>query len=74
VQPGEEPRRVVILCATLSGCVLMLGQLDAVAPFITMWFLTCYAIINGTDIVFFFKAWADPIPDYTRDLPTVYVT
>jgi len=45
--PGEEPRRVVILCAILSGCVLMLGQLDAVAPFITMWFLTCYAIING---------------------------
>ena len=24
----------------------MLGSLDAVAPFITLWFLTCYAIIN----------------------------
>ena len=38
---------MVILTASLSLCVLMLGQLDAVAPFITMWFLTCYAIING---------------------------
>jgi len=46
-KPGQEPRRVVILTATLSLCVLMLGKLDAVAPFITMWFLTCYAIING---------------------------
>ena len=44
---GEEPRRAVILCAFLSCCAVMLGSLNAVAPFITMWFLTCYGIING---------------------------
>ena len=31
----------------LRCCAIMLGSLDAVAPFITMWFLTCYGIING---------------------------
>mmetsp|Transcript_19745 Transcript_19745/g.27363 ORF Transcript_19745/g.27363 Transcript_19745/m.27363 type:complete len:964 (+) Transcript_19745:202-3093(+) len=45
--PGQEPRKIVILCCFISMCVLMLGELDAVAPFITMWFLTCYSIING---------------------------
>jgi len=37
----------VLLCAVLSLSVLMMGELNAVAPFITMWFLTCYSIING---------------------------
>ena len=32
---GEEPRRAVILCAFLSCCAVMLGSLNAVAPFIT---------------------------------------
>ena len=42
--PGSEPRKALCLCATLScGCV-MLGDLNAVAPFITMWFLTCYTV------------------------------
>ena len=27
-------------------CLVMVGDLNAVAPFITLWFLTCYAIIN----------------------------
>jgi hypothetical protein len=43
----QEPRRIVLLCAVLSLSVLMMGELNAVAPFITMWFLTCYSIING---------------------------
>ena len=43
----QEPRRIVLLCYVLSMSVLMLGELNAVAPFITMWFLTCYSIING---------------------------
>ena len=51
---GEEPRRIVLLCYVLSMSVLMLGELNAVAPFITMWFLTCYSIING--------AWGPPAP------------
>ncbi|KAH8056724.1 potassium:chloride symporter [Aureococcus anophagefferens] len=41
-----EPRLALALCACLSCCCVMLGSLDAVAPFITLWFLTCYAIIN----------------------------
>jgi potassium/chloride transporter 4/5/6 len=45
--PGSEPRAAVAFCAFLSCCAVMLGSLDAVAPFITMWFLTCYGIING---------------------------
>lgn len=45
--PGQEPRRAVILCASVSLCCIMIGQLDGVAPFITMWFLTCYCTING---------------------------
>mmetsp|Transcript_21522 Transcript_21522/g.25435 ORF Transcript_21522/g.25435 Transcript_21522/m.25435 type:complete len:889 (+) Transcript_21522:16-2682(+) len=44
---GKEPRMAVAFCAFLSCCAVMLGSLDAVAPFITMWFLTCYGIING---------------------------
>ncbi|KAJ8613651.1 hypothetical protein CTAYLR_003136 [Chrysophaeum taylorii] len=43
-----EPRLALLVCVVLSGCCVMLGKLDAVAPFITLWFLTCYAIINGT--------------------------
>ena len=39
---GEEPRLAVAFCATLSLGAVMLGDLNAVAPFITMWFLTCY--------------------------------
>ena len=45
--PGQEPRRAVVLCAFLSTCCVMIGALDKVAPFITMWFLTSYGIING---------------------------
>jgi hypothetical protein len=45
--PGGEPRKAVAFCAFLSCCAVMLGSLNAVAPFITMWFLTCYGIING---------------------------
>jgi potassium/chloride transporter 4/5/6 len=45
--PGAEPRRAVVLCAFLSTCAVMIGELDYVAPFITMWFLTSYGIING---------------------------
>jgi len=44
----ENPRRALILCAFLSCCAVALKDLDTVAPFITLWFLTCYTIINGT--------------------------
>ena len=43
---GAEPRRAILFCAALSMCCVMAGDLNAVAPFITLWFLTCYAIIN----------------------------
>ena len=43
---GAEPRKAILFCASLSMCLVMVGDLNAVAPFITLWFLTCYAIIN----------------------------
>lgn len=45
---GEEPRAAVAFIAFLSCCCVMMGSLNAVAPFITMWFLTCYGIINAS--------------------------
>ena len=44
---GEEPRRAVIICAILGTSAVMMKKLEVVAPFITMWFLTSYGIING---------------------------
>ena len=38
--PGDEPRAAVLFCAFLSCCCVMAGNLNAIAPFITLWFLT----------------------------------
>ncbi|KAJ1445563.1 amino acid permease-domain-containing protein [Pelagophyceae sp. CCMP2097] len=43
---GEEPRAALILCVVLSAGIVLIGDLNLVAPFITLWFLTCYTIIN----------------------------
>ena len=43
---GGAPRKAILFCASLSMCLVMVGDLNAVAPFITLWYLTCYAIIN----------------------------
>jgi len=46
-KPGCEPKEATLFCAGVAFCAVMIGKLDMVAPFITMWFLTCYGIING---------------------------
>ena len=40
--PGEnqEPRKGLALIYVGSSCIIMIGALNAVAPFITTWFLT----------------------------------
>jgi potassium/chloride transporter 4/5/6 len=60
--PGEdgEPKKGVLLCATLGVCIMMAGDLEVVAPIITQWFLTCYAIINGSVVYCHFHAKTDP--------------
>lgn len=46
VESGNEPR--LALLATSTGCALALaiGELNAVAPILTMFFLLCYACVN----------------------------
>lgn len=55
-QPGKEPRIALVLGASGSMACVMIGKLNGVAPFITMWFLTCYGIINGATAFLAFKA------------------
>jgi len=44
---GQEPRKALALITILSTACVMIGSLNAVAPYITMLFLTSYGIING---------------------------
>ena len=46
-QGHGEPRKPLLLTAVLcAGCVLI-GDIDAVAPIITMFFLLCYTAVNA---------------------------
>lgn len=72
--PGEdgEPKKGVLLCATLGIAIMMLGDLELVAPIITMWFLTCYAIINGSVVYCHFHAKDDPVTGKSSFDPTFH--
>lgn len=41
-----EPKRAVYFSAVIVGVILLLGNLDTVAPILTMFFLISYAMIN----------------------------
>jgi amino acid transporter len=43
---SDEPRRAIVLTVLLSQAAIMLGDLDAIAPIITMFFLVTYGTLN----------------------------
>ncbi len=43
---GDEPRRATILTAIVSQAAIMLGDLNAIAPIITMFFMVTYGTLN----------------------------
>jgi hypothetical protein len=43
---ADEPRRATVLTALVSQAAIMLGDLDAIAPIITMFFMVTYGTLN----------------------------
>ncbi|MGB5247569.1 MAG: hypothetical protein WBM54_03060 [Woeseia sp.] len=43
---GDEPRRATILTAVVSQAAILLGDLNAIAPIITMFFMVTYGTLN----------------------------
>jgi amino acid transporter len=43
---GDEPRRAVLITALVSQAASMLGDLNAIAPIITMFFIVTYGTLN----------------------------
>ncbi|CAK0807379.1 unnamed protein product, partial [Prorocentrum cordatum] len=46
VKPGEEPRLALVASGALCACAIAIGQLNAIAPVLTMFFLICYTCVN----------------------------
>jgi len=44
--PSDEPRRAIVLTALVSQAAITLGDLNAIAPIITMFFIVTYATLN----------------------------
>lgn len=44
--PGTEPRRALALTVAIVAALVLSGNLDVVAPFVTMFLLICYAAVN----------------------------
>jgi amino acid transporter len=53
--PAGEPRRATIVSFAIAQAGLMLGDLDAIAPVITMFFMITYGAINAAT---FFEAFS----------------
>jgi len=45
-QGGGEPRKPLLLTAAICTCCVITGDIDVVAPIITMFFLLCYTAVN----------------------------
>lgn len=45
-QPGKEPRLALVASGVLCSCAIAIGQLNSVAPVLTMFFLMCYTCVN----------------------------
>jgi potassium/chloride transporter 4/5/6 len=45
-KPGKEPRLALLASGALCACAIAIGQLNAVAPVLTMFFLMCYTCVN----------------------------
>lgn len=46
VKPGQEPRRALVAVGLICAAAICIGDLNAVAPILTMFFLMCYACVN----------------------------
>jgi len=44
--PNQEPRRAVVLSFVLAQAGILVGDLDTIAPMITMFFMITYGLIN----------------------------
>ncbi len=44
--PSREPRRAIVVTALVSQAAILLGNLDAIAPIITMFFMVTYGTLN----------------------------
>jgi amino acid transporter len=44
--PSSEPRRAIIVTALVSQAAILLGDLNAIAPIITMFFMVTYGTLN----------------------------
>jgi len=56
--PGKEPRLALLASGLLCSCAIAIGQLNAVAPILTMFFLMCYTCVNISCVLQ--KAVQDP--------------
>jgi len=45
-RPGKEPKASLVCCSILSACAIAIGELNSVAPILTMFFLMCYTCVN----------------------------
>jgi len=45
-RPGREPRLALLASGVLCSCAVAIGELNAVAPVLTMFFLMCYTCVN----------------------------
>ncbi|CAE8599490.1 unnamed protein product, partial [Polarella glacialis] len=44
--PGKEPRLALLASACLCTLAISVGELNAIAPILTMFFLMCYTCVN----------------------------
>lgn len=44
--PANEPRRAIVLTYVISEIAILLGDLNAIAPIITMFFMVTYGLLN----------------------------
>lgn len=47
-QPGKEPRLALAASGILCACAIGVGELNAIAPILTMFFLMCYTCVNAS--------------------------
>eukprot|EP00927_Polykrikos_kofoidii_P083178 TRINITY_DN8465_c0_g1_i1.p1 TRINITY_DN8465_c0_g1~~TRINITY_DN8465_c0_g1_i1.p1 ORF type:complete len:1014 (+),score=127.58 TRINITY_DN8465_c0_g1_i1:70-3042(+) len=49
--PGKEPRLALGASGILCACAIAIGELNAVAPILTMFFLMCYTCVNTSCLI-----------------------
>jgi hypothetical protein len=52
---ADEPRRAIVLTALVSQTAIALGDLNAIAPIITMFFIVTYGTLN---LACFYEGWS----------------